>query len=344
MNSHDKFAAHAAHAYDLARQYADQDVSDTLLQAADALESQTDMGRAIAMIADAAAAEASMRSLTGGVLQPVRVATTQDTEGEYGRPEDGVDHLTSSGIVDGITLREGDGVLVTCQRNPVQNGVYEVVAVLDGHAVMARREDAQGPLPGGVGVYVDEGATRRERLFFLTSNGSVVPGKDPQVWSPFPAGVMTVEPAGGTHALVESHAGNVRVRGLSAGRGVALEEGEDGGIVVSAQLKNARVAAPTKALGSLSVPAPLGAPLPTQVRAEDWGTASELVVTYAFDHVRAPTPFPLPEGVVAGMRLVLINHAGPVRVGKYVGDQTLSLLSLGDGSWAVVGQGPLVSG
>ena len=70
--------------------------------------------------------------------------------------------------IDGISLSQGDRVLVHNQNTPAQNGIY----VFDSSStamVRASDSDAWDELVGSL-VYVDQGSTQAEYRYFCTSN------------------------------------------------------------------------------------------------------------------------------------------------------------------------------
>ena len=88
----------------------------------------------------------------------VKVATTGDLD------------LSNPGTatIDGISLSQGDRVLIHNQNTPAQNGIY----VFDSSStamVRATDSDAWDELVGSL-VYVDQGSTQAEYRYFCTSN------------------------------------------------------------------------------------------------------------------------------------------------------------------------------
>ena len=90
--------------------------------------------------------------------------------------------LVVGGTVDGVTLAAGDRVLVAGQTAGVENGIYVVAA-----GAPVRADD----LPAGSGasgtyLFVDEGATYRDRAYVCTSDrGSDVVGTHALAWVQF---------------------------------------------------------------------------------------------------------------------------------------------------------------
>ncbi len=95
--------------------------------------------------------------------------------------------ITRTGLaaVDGVTPNADDRVLVKAQADPVENGIYLAKA-----GAWARTADADSPgdLRGGAVVAVEEGATNGDRLYLLTTNGSVSPGVTGQTWAVYGTG------------------------------------------------------------------------------------------------------------------------------------------------------------
>lgn len=77
--------------------------------------------------------------------------------------------------VDGVTLEEGDRILVKNQSTPSQNGVYVATA-----GTWGRAEDLDEGTPqegsAGASFYVQEGTLNAERTFTLTTSGDITVG------------------------------------------------------------------------------------------------------------------------------------------------------------------------
>lgn len=87
--------------------------------------------------------------------------------------------LASASVTqDGVTLVEGDRVLLTEQSTGSQNGIYVVGAVAGGNAPLTRATDADGSseVKPGMVVFVSEGTTRGDRWFYLTTNATITLG------------------------------------------------------------------------------------------------------------------------------------------------------------------------
>ncbi|MFB9929209.1 hypothetical protein ACFFRC_31255, partial [Amycolatopsis halotolerans] len=124
--------------------------------------------------------------------------------------------VTRSGLaaVDGITPNADDRVLVKAQADPVENGIYLAKA-----GVWARATDADSPgdLRGGAVVAVEEGATNGDRLYLLTTNGSITPGVTGQTWAVYGTGSDGFTLAGA--GLLAVGADTIAV---GAGRGIVV--------------------------------------------------------------------------------------------------------------------------
>lgn len=93
--------------------------------------------------------------------------------------------ITSTGagsVIDGVTLAQGDLVLLKDQTNAVDNGIYRVGATALGRDP---NNDTAQKMPSGTVVVVDQGATQAERMFMLTTAAGFVVGVDPLTFSPF---------------------------------------------------------------------------------------------------------------------------------------------------------------
>ena len=98
----------------------------------------------------------------------VRVATTGS-------------NITLSGAqtIDGVSVIAGDEVLVKDQTAPEENGIWTCAA-----GAWTRRADADttATLKSGTTVYVREGTANAERMFVLTTPGSITVGTTGQTW------------------------------------------------------------------------------------------------------------------------------------------------------------------
>jgi hypothetical protein len=103
------------------------------------------------------------------VKNSVRVATTANIT------------LTNVSAVDGITLVEGDRVLVKNQSAPEFNGIYELS---DGDLVRTQDADAPSELNAGTFVFVEEG-THADSGFVVSSDNPITIGTDPITWVQF---------------------------------------------------------------------------------------------------------------------------------------------------------------
>lgn len=97
------------------------------------------------------------------VKQSVRVATTGNIT---------LDNTTTS--IDGITLADGDRVLVKNQSTGSQNGIY--VASTSGSWSRATDADATGELTAGSFVFVEEGTDNADSGWVVTTDGTITIG------------------------------------------------------------------------------------------------------------------------------------------------------------------------
>lgn len=88
--------------------------------------------------------------------------------------------LNSGDTFDGETLAEDDRILLRHQTDASENGIW----VVDASPFRALDADASGELKSGSAVPVTEG-TSAEKIFILTTNGTIVPGTTDQTWYPF---------------------------------------------------------------------------------------------------------------------------------------------------------------
>ena len=114
------------------------------------------------------------------VKKSVRVATTGNVTIATA--------LNAGDEVDGVTLADGDRVLVKSQSTASQNGIY----VAGSSPARATDADTTGELSGGAFVFVEEGTTLADTGWVVTSNGSPVIGTDAIDWAVFSrAGELT---------------------------------------------------------------------------------------------------------------------------------------------------------
>jgi hypothetical protein len=109
---------------------------------------------------------------------PVRAATTGNVATlAGGAPQ----------VIDGVTLVNGDRVLVKDQTTTTQNGIYTVTTAgtgANGTWARATDADAAGDLMGGSQVFVNEGTLAGDKIYFVSSpTGSITPGTTAHTWS-----------------------------------------------------------------------------------------------------------------------------------------------------------------
>jgi hypothetical protein len=100
--------------------------------------------------------------------EPVRAASTAN-----------ISNLGAASVsMDGVTLVEGDRVLLKNQSTASQNGIYVVGAVGGGVAPLTRAEDtdASSEWTAGTSVYVQEGTANAQRTYYLTTTGAITLG------------------------------------------------------------------------------------------------------------------------------------------------------------------------
>lgn len=96
--------------------------------------------------------------------------------------------LNSGDTIDGVTLSNGDRVLVKDQSSKAENGIW-VVAASPSRATDA---DGAGELSGGSFTFVEEGDTYGDTAWVVTTNGSITPGTTAHDWALFSrAGELT---------------------------------------------------------------------------------------------------------------------------------------------------------
>jgi len=107
-----------------------------------------------------------------GFKEPCRVATTANIAIATA--------LNPGDAIDGVTLAEGDRVLVWKQTTTKENGLWIVGAV----PVRATDADGAGELRAGTTVRVQEGTVNARREFTIVTAGLITPGTTSHDWSP----------------------------------------------------------------------------------------------------------------------------------------------------------------
>lgn len=126
-----------------------------------------------------AATKAYVDSVANGldVKDSVRVATTSTVSGTY---DNGAGTITAGSngaiAIDGVTLSQGDRVLLKDQTDNTQNGIYTVTTTGDGSSayVLTRSPDADtaSELTGGTFFFVEQGSTNADNGYVATHNGT----------------------------------------------------------------------------------------------------------------------------------------------------------------------------
>lgn len=89
--------------------------------------------------------------------------------------------LNSGDTIDGVTLANGDRVLVKDQTSKAENGIWVVAS----SPARASDADDAGELSGGSFVFVEEGTANADTGWVITTNGSITPGTTAHDWSVF---------------------------------------------------------------------------------------------------------------------------------------------------------------
>src|SRR5210317_930482 len=126
-----------------------------------------------------AATKAYVDSVANGldVKESVKVATTANLSATY---NNGAGTLTATAngalSLDGVTLSQGDRLLLKDQSTDTQNGIYTVTTVGDGSTayVLSRAPDADtaSELTGGTFFFVEQGSTNADNGYVATHNGT----------------------------------------------------------------------------------------------------------------------------------------------------------------------------
>jgi len=166
------------------------------------------------------------------IKDSVRVATTGNLAATY---DNGAGTLTNGGTlgaigIDGVSLSQGDRVLVKNQSTAAQNGIYVVTTVGDGSTawLLTRADDANTSteLSGGVFTFVEEGTVGADNGFVFTHNGNPTLGTTALTVSQFSgAGQITagtgLTKSGNTinaigSATITANADSLQIKGVSS--------------------------------------------------------------------------------------------------------------------------------
>lgn len=166
------------------------------------------------------------------IKDSVRVATTTNLAATY---DNGAGTLTNGGTnaalsIDGVSLAQGDRVLVKNQSTAAQNGIYVVTTVGDGSTawLLTRADDANTSteLSGGAFTFVEEGTVGGDNGFVFTHNGNPTLGTTALTVSQFSgAGQITagtgLTKSGNTinaigSATITANADSLQIKGVSS--------------------------------------------------------------------------------------------------------------------------------
>ena len=111
------------------------------------------------------------------VKQSVRVATTAAINLSL--------DLEAGDVVDGVTLTQGDRVLVKNQGTASENGIYVAVASAAGAASRATDADSNTEVTAGMFTFVEEGTVNADSGFVLTTDGPITLGSTSLVFVQF---------------------------------------------------------------------------------------------------------------------------------------------------------------
>jgi hypothetical protein len=101
--------------------------------------------------------------------------------------------LTSPGTIDGVTLANGNRVLLMGQTNAAQNGIY----VFSGGALTrAADADQDAEMPSGTAVTVTEGTANGNKTYNLITDDPITVGTTALTWSLLNAGTSPLYSAG----------------------------------------------------------------------------------------------------------------------------------------------------
>jgi hypothetical protein len=178
-----------------------------------------------------AATKAYVDSLLDGRSwkQPVRVASTADID---------LAVAADPSPVDGVTLADGDRILLKDQTAPEENGIYVAVDAEDP-TTWVRSSDANTALElAGAAVFVEEGTANADKQFAQTAD-DITLGTDPVVW------VVTSANSFSGHDMISLVGGQISVDLFANG---GLESSNPGNAAGQLRIKSDTVTANTLAL------------------------------------------------------------------------------------------------
>lgn len=112
--------------------------------------------------------------------EPVRVATTP-SRGNWDLAVD----LEIGAIVDGVTVAEGDRILVKDQTAPEENGIYTITGATPSPARTSDADSSDDLL--GAAVFVSEGTSNGNTAWIMTTNSPITVDTTGLVWVQFGA-------------------------------------------------------------------------------------------------------------------------------------------------------------
>jgi len=124
------------------------------------------------------------------VKKSMRVATTENLDATY---NNGGGTLTANNngaaTIDGVTLAQGDRVLVKDQTDPIENGFYSVTNTGGASAVFVLTRTPDGDeateITGGAFTFIEEGTLNADNGYVATHNGEPTLGTDDVTFEQF---------------------------------------------------------------------------------------------------------------------------------------------------------------
>ena len=112
----------------------------------------------------------------------VRVVATTNVAGTYNSKV--ITGSTVLGPVDGVTLQDGDRLLLAGQGDATQNGIYVVTSAANPFS-LTRADDFQASdqIKAGVKVHVNQGTANADFTYVLTGDGPFTLDSTPLDWS-----------------------------------------------------------------------------------------------------------------------------------------------------------------
>lgn len=141
----------------------------------------------------------------------------------------------SVSVIDGVTLNNGDRVLLVKQNSAAENGIYTWSSTTS-KLTRATDADSSGDVSAGMRIYVEEGTTNAKSIWIVISTGQITVGSSAIVFAK--DGVINTADLSGTYgsatksvSLLIDESGSITsvtefdIPVRTAGRGISINNG-----------------------------------------------------------------------------------------------------------------------